>query len=390
MKTRRFSFLTCLAIVAGLALALGLTGCASPTEPSGSTEIPAARNIFQPAGNSGQEQAEPVPPVEVMVNVVWAPRDPCPNNNTWENPVRPAATITVREYGNPITVRADLYDNMETAPLEFPVGSVLSWDSIVEGAPDYQPILNQTLTVGQEDMKVRHVFKRICKVDTPSPTPVPPTAPPIPPAPIPPPTQEKLVCSPAVVQGIVTNQPATLTAAGGDKTYAWSSPGAIPETGSGPVFTVRFSSAGPWPVTVRSGSQTATCTIYVGDIPPTPPTCQEMNPSAFNMTSSEITVDGHVVNVKAEWKIRNHQNVTVALVWSNAKIGRGPYVKKSVHLSVTCEAGMISDKMSWFGFSPEHKPKEGAEYRLMLLVGNVPEGADLPANVTVLSSTRVN
>ncbi|MES2154333.1 MAG: PKD domain-containing protein [bacterium] len=70
-------------------------------------------------------------------------------------------------------------------------------------------------------------------------------------------------CTPAS-QFVALGLPATVNAAGGDGTFAWTG-GDSPATGSGASFATTFSSVGTKSVVVTSATQTATCTVEVVD-----------------------------------------------------------------------------------------------------------------------------
>lgn len=76
-------------------------------------------------------------------------------------------------------------------------------------------------------------------------------------------------CLPAG-QTVQVGQQATLTARGGNGTYAWTSTGGTPASGAGSSFNVSYATAGTKSVTVTSASMTSTaCTVTVTAAPPT-------------------------------------------------------------------------------------------------------------------------
>ncbi|MDE2019267.1 MAG: hypothetical protein KGJ13_02880 [Patescibacteria group bacterium] len=72
----------------------------------------------------------------------------------------------------------------------------------------------------------------------------------------------QLSCSPNTVSAAV-GQSVTLTASGGNGTYAWSSPGLTIANPNGKSFNVTFNRAGTFPVTVSSAGMNATCDVTV-------------------------------------------------------------------------------------------------------------------------------
>jgi hypothetical protein len=83
-----------------------------------------------------------------------------------------------------------------------------------------------------------------------------------------------LVCAPPT-QTVGIGAPAAMTATGGTGTYSWSAPGGVTPSGTGAAFSTSYATAGTRTVTVTSGTQTASCTVIVPEIPPlvcAPPT----------------------------------------------------------------------------------------------------------------------
>ena len=76
------------------------------------------------------------------------------------------------------------------------------------------------------------------------------------------PSPAALACS-VSAQTVAAGTAVTLTASGGTGSYVWSSPGLVITNPNGQRFTVTFNAAGTYPVTVTSGSQTATCNVVV-------------------------------------------------------------------------------------------------------------------------------
>jgi len=60
-----------------------------------------------------------------------------------------------------------------------------------------------------------------------------------------------------------TNQAAILTATGGNGFYTWSGPNLNVTNSGGSQFAVSYPNPGIYPITVTSGSQTATCNVSV-------------------------------------------------------------------------------------------------------------------------------
>src|ERR1700722_6065560 len=81
---------------------------------------------------------------------------------------------------------------------------------------------------------------------------------------------------------VAVGQPDLLTAMGGNGTYAWSGPDLSPTVSAGTQFSVSYSTPGPYPVTVSSGGETATCNVTVaGTVSTDPLTCY---PATQNVT----------------------------------------------------------------------------------------------------------
>jgi hypothetical protein len=78
-----------------------------------------------------------------------------------------------------------------------------------------------------------------------------------------------LTCSPSN-QTVARNQPAGMSATGGNGTYAWSAPGGNPQSGSGNSFQPVYGSSGFTTATLTSGNETATCSVNVSQCPSTP------------------------------------------------------------------------------------------------------------------------
>lgn len=62
---------------------------------------------------------------------------------------------------------------------------------------------------------------------------------------------------------VTTGQAAVFTAQGGTGTYAWSGPNLNVSNTSGTQFSVSYPNPGIYPITVTSGTQTATCNMTV-------------------------------------------------------------------------------------------------------------------------------
>ncbi len=75
-------------------------------------------------------------------------------------------------------------------------------------------------------------------------------------------------CLPAG-QTVTTGQTATLTARGGDGTYAWTATGGTPTSGSGASLGVSYATTGTKTVSLLSDSLTTSCTVTVSSAPPT-------------------------------------------------------------------------------------------------------------------------
>lgn len=89
------------------------------------------------------------------------------------------------------------------------------------------------------------------------------------PTPPPPPPPPALACTPAS-QGVMTSEPAVLTATGGAGSYAWAAATGSPAAGQSATFTTTFQHGGTHSVTVSSGGSVATCTVTVSAPPPPP------------------------------------------------------------------------------------------------------------------------
>ncbi|MFZ2522735.1 MAG: hypothetical protein WAX44_02730 [Minisyncoccia bacterium] len=239
------------------------------TSPTSSTTVAEQAQIgsstYPPSSGNEQEEVK-------MVNVVWAPRDPCPNNGTWENPVSPAATISVSGYGNTLTLKASVNGNMETAPVRFPVGTTLTWDSVVDGTRDYQPI-NGSLVVGKEYTRIRFVHDRKCGGNVGGEPPQPP--------PVVPPNDGTLACTPKV-HTVNSGELVHFEAYGNDNTYTWTAPDGIPKAGSGAGFSTTFWEVGVKTVTVTSGLLSAICEVTVVK-PPTPTCSMSVSPTTVKV-----------------------------------------------------------------------------------------------------------
>ncbi len=72
----------------------------------------------------------------------------------------------------------------------------------------------------------------------------------------------QLVCAPAN-QTVDINQAANFTATGGNGQYAWTASNGTPNSGSESSFSTKYSAAGSRTVTVKSGTQTASCAVKV-------------------------------------------------------------------------------------------------------------------------------
>lgn len=75
-------------------------------------------------------------------------------------------------------------------------------------------------------------------------------------------TTSTVQCS-APTYMVPANQSIVLSATGGNGTYVWSSPGLVITNPNGSSFTVRFTRAGVYPVTVMSAGASSTCNITV-------------------------------------------------------------------------------------------------------------------------------
>lgn len=78
-----------------------------------------------------------------------------------------------------------------------------------------------------------------------------------------------LTCTPAA-QSAQPNSAVSFSAAGGAGTYAWTAPSGSPSAGTGSTFSTHYAAVGTYRVTVRSGQNTAECTVSVAVPTPTP------------------------------------------------------------------------------------------------------------------------
>jgi hypothetical protein len=62
---------------------------------------------------------------------------------------------------------------------------------------------------------------------------------------------------------VIANQPAIITATGGNGSYSWSGTNLAVTNSAGSQFAVSYPNPGTYPITVMSGSQTATCNVTV-------------------------------------------------------------------------------------------------------------------------------
>ena len=76
-----------------------------------------------------------------------------------------------------------------------------------------------------------------------------------------------LVCAPAN-QTVNVNQTATVSATGGNGTYAWTATAGTPATGTGSSFSTKYTTSGAKTISVISAGQTATCGVTVNTPPP--------------------------------------------------------------------------------------------------------------------------
>jgi hypothetical protein len=82
-------------------------------------------------------------------------------------------------------------------------------------------------------------------------------------------------CSVSTTSAVGSNQPVTFTAAGGTGSYVWSGRNINITNETGVRFVVTYPNTGTYPITVTSGSDSATCTMSVigsGTGVPTVPT----------------------------------------------------------------------------------------------------------------------
>lgn len=72
-------------------------------------------------------------------------------------------------------------------------------------------------------------------------------------------------CSPAsqTINTAANGGSATITASGGNGSYAWSAPSGIPASGSGGSFTVNYAATGTYNVGVTSGGLSSSCSVDV-------------------------------------------------------------------------------------------------------------------------------
>ncbi len=169
---------------------------------------------------------------------------------------------TILNGGNPITGNGGLY---------VPPGSSGFWPG---GYTSY----TFTLTGVSLGSHTYTLTEANCRGESPqASTTVNVTAPPGPPA-----------CSPAT-QTAVTGQTVTLTATGGDGTYAWSG-GGVPASGSTSSFSTAYSTAGPKTITLTSASQSTTCSITVNL--PAPPACSPATQTAVTGQTVTLTATG--------------------------------------------------------------------------------------------------
>ena len=119
-----------------------------------------------------------------------------------------------------------------------------------------------------------------------------------------------LVCAPPT-QTVGIGVPASMTATGGNGTYAWTAPGGTTAAGAGAAFSTAYATAGTRLVTVTSGGQSATCQVIVPDPPalcppPVTPAFTVLWPVFANI-SGEATVNGPGV-----WTLSMNASLTAA------------------------------------------------------------------------------
>jgi hypothetical protein len=115
----------------------------------------------------------------------------------------------------------------------------------------------------------------------------------------PPPQQtQALTCNPAT-QSVAIGQTAQFTAGGGTGTYSWAAPGGSPSAGNTNAFNASYATSGTKTVTLTSGGQTVTCTVFVAPapIPPLINVVKVPTPLALPGGPGLVTYDYTVSNV---------------------------------------------------------------------------------------------
>ncbi len=102
---------------------------------------------------------------------------------------------------------------------------------------------------------------------------------------------ENVVCTPAT-QTVKINQNANLVATGGNGTYAWTSTGGQPTSGTGSSYQTKYASSGNKTVVVTSAGKTANCKVVVEDYPELvcAPASQNVK---LNQTASFVATGGN-------------------------------------------------------------------------------------------------
>lgn len=120
-----------------------------------------------------------------------------------------------------------------------------------------------------------------------------------------PPSPAQLSCT-TITPSVNVNEAAIFSANGGTGTYAWSAPGSATLSGSGTIFSTRYTTGGTKTVTVTSGSQQVSCTVVVTQIVPHNPvgnfdilSCEGLEGWAYDPDVAATSIDVHIYDGQA-------------------------------------------------------------------------------------------
>lgn len=120
-----------------------------------------------------------------------------------------------------------------------------------------------------------------------------------------PPPPAQLSCA-TITPSVNVNEVAIFSANGGTGTYTWSAPGSATLSGSGTIFSTRYTTGGTKTVTVTSGSQQVNCTVVVTQIVPHNPvgnfdiiSCEGLEGWAYDPDVAATSIDVHVYDGQA-------------------------------------------------------------------------------------------